>query len=628
MDDLYHYNSLPASGWFRILIIEPSDDSDHPISCKIQHRPITSDIGYDALSYTWGEEEPECRIFIDNKLFWIRKNLNTALQVVRRKEKELLLWVDAICINQDDETERDYQVRQMNDIFAKANLVRVWLGEATDGSDRGVDVLCEFHSTVDAAWKGSWARIGSTVRKKDRLDASKISDYFINSRDHFDAYYEPIMPLLKDPQSMEDLDQAVLLLCRPWWKRMWTLQESVLCKQVVCHCGSKSFPLDYFYTLAYFIYFSANFGSWPGLLADSTVSLREAWRIADLRDHISKNGRISLLLALDSSWNRRASDPKDKVIGLLGLLGQRSDLLPEYAWPVEKVYRAAFRAVIQEEGDLSCLGFMSELFERRNPNLPTWVPDLEIHSEKGSDNFASLSKPIFGSNLYNASLAQKAKSVQISTEEDDSVLSLEGITVDTVQAVGVKAPGWETYGSDEVDNRKWEETMRETLQQWRDMMPITPDQLYLTGEPLAQVFWRTVLVDLKQGAYPEPSRATGPSRLDANDIKRLSRLEAEEGLQELILTWGLSCQQVFRQLRLIEQFHRRFFVSANGYVGLGPPSLETGDSICVLVSGSVAYGLRDSKNGRWNYLHGIMDGEIIENAEQNENLPYTTFRIE
>ncbi|OTA52530.1 HET-domain-containing protein [Hypoxylon sp. EC38] len=575
MDELYHYSPLPVSGWFRVLIIEPSDDPENSMSCKLRHHPISPNIGYDALSYTWGDEEPECQIFIDKKLFWIRKNLYTALQVVRRKEKELLLWVDAICINQDDENERDYQVRQMNDIFAKASLVRVWLGAATTGSDRGVDVLCKFHNTVHDAWKGSWARIGSTFRKKDRLDASKSYDYFINSRDDYEAYYKPVMPLLEDSQSLADLDQAVLLLCRPWWKRMWTLQESVLCKQVVCYCGSRSFPLDYFYTLTYFIYFSANFDSWPGLLTDSKVSLREAWRIADLRGHFSKKGQISLLLALDSSWNRRASDPKDKVIGLLGLLGQRSDLLPEYAWQLEKVYRTAFRAAIQEEGDLSCLGFMSELSERRNPNLPTWVPDLEIHSETGSDYLASLSKPIFGSTLYNASLAQKTKKTRISTENDDS---------------------------------------------------------YCTGESSAQVFWRTVLVDLKQGTYPEPCRATGPSRLDANDQEWLSRLETEQGLQELILTWGLSCQQVFRQLRLIEQFHRRFFVTTNGYVGLGPPSLETGDSVCVLVPGTVAYALRDSEKGRWKYvgecyLHGIMNGEIIEDVAQNEDT-YTTFRIE
>ncbi|OTA91722.1 hypothetical protein M434DRAFT_75752, partial [Hypoxylon sp. CO27-5] len=182
MDELYHYSPLPVSGWFRVLIIEPSGDPENSMNCKLRHHPISPNIGYDALSYTWGDEEPECQIFIDKKLFWIRKNLYTALQVVRQKDKELFLWVDAICINQDDENERDYQVRQMNDIFAKASLVRVWLGAATIGSD---------------------------------------------------PYYKPIMPLLEDSQSLADLDQAVLLLCRPWWKRMWTLQESVLCKQVV-----------------------------------------------------------------------------------------------------------------------------------------------------------------------------------------------------------------------------------------------------------------------------------------------------------------------------------------------------------------------------------------------------------
>ncbi|KAF4448055.1 hypothetical protein F53441_8486 [Fusarium austroafricanum] len=97
-------------------------------------------------------------------------------------------------------------------------------------------------------------------------------------------------------------------------------------------------------------------------------------------------------MALYSTWNRAASDPRDKVIGLLGLVKRRDDLKPEYSWPVEKVYRAAMRAALLEEGNLNCLGLISEAKGSRNKNLASWVPDFAVHSEPFQDYMTSLSK--------------------------------------------------------------------------------------------------------------------------------------------------------------------------------------------------------------------------------------------
>jgi len=98
---------------------------------------------YEALSYTWGDERAETLISIDDGLFLVRRNLDCALKQLRYDYEPRTLWIDAIRINQSDVDERGDQVSQMGSIYSKANDVVVWLGEATNDSNQGMDFLNE-----------------------------------------------------------------------------------------------------------------------------------------------------------------------------------------------------------------------------------------------------------------------------------------------------------------------------------------------------------------------------------------------------------------------------------------------------------------------------------------------------
>lgn len=583
----YHYSSLPGQGWFRLLIIEPAEASQG-ISCRLEHHEIDSCTSYEAISYTWGDEKSTESMLVNGKRFHLRPNLFSAFQVMRSAKTPRTIWVDAICINQDDISERNDQVRQMNDIYSNADVVNVWLGESTESSDIGIDFLQKFHTLVYQNRKGRMPVVGSTLERPEEIGMRR--SVYPHS---FESYSEIYGPILAHDSLISSLDHAVALLSRLWWKRMWTLQESVLCPRVICWCGTETFPIHYLYDLSYFIYFSVNFNCWKGSPIDPEVSLRAVWRAADLSQRLMTRTGIRVALALDSTWNRAASDPKDKVIGLLGLVGRRPDLEPDYSWPVEKVYRVAMRAALVEDGDLDCLGLISEDRKSRNEKLNSWVPDFDAHNEPFSDYITSLTKPIFSPRPYDASL-RGSISPSISTENDDSILVLKGLAVDSVQKVGEKAPGWK-----DQDHSKWADTMRSVLDRWRSLLPAT--RYYRTGEEYYQSFWRTVLVDLKQGEHPKPSSAIGPQRLDDLDKQELIRLDTSEGLENLLNTWAACVQIEYRQLRLIEQFSRRFFVTTTGYIGLGPSELESDDAICILLGGGVAYALR--KNGAtWRYI--------------------------
>lgn len=360
MEDVYHYQSLPTTGWIRLMVIDNAANIDAPISCSLEDHATNDDLGYEALSYTWGHEPADIPISLGGKRFLCRKNLVGALRALRRSDKQLLLWVDAICINQADKAERNNQVLQMHEVYCRAERVNVWLGEASAGSDRGMELLAEFSKRVRSH---SVVKVGSTW---DNVSGRLLGATPTLSEDEFSVGYEPVFAMFDDLQHVKDLDEAVNLLRRSWWTRMWTLQESVLGSQVDVYCGSKTVPLAYFFDFSYFIFYSINFQRWKGSHVDATVALREVWRMSDLRDHIRSQGRIGLLLALDSTWNRIASDPKDKVIGLLRLLGYHNDLAPDYAWSIDKVYRTAFKALITETRDLVFLGLISEEQSLRN----------------------------------------------------------------------------------------------------------------------------------------------------------------------------------------------------------------------------------------------------------------------
>ncbi|KAK1994911.1 hypothetical protein LX36DRAFT_713526 [Colletotrichum falcatum] len=139
------------------------------------------------------------------------------------------------------------------------------------------------------------------------------------------------------------------------------------------------------------------------------------------------------------------------------------------------------------------LGLIKELPAKRNPGLPSRVPDLQVHSEAESDAFGSLSRPIRARTrkCFGASWDTTAGGLQLEARADDSILVVQGLAFDRVKAVGDKAPGW-------------------------DSLPSTTHGA-AGGPGRTDAFRRTVLVDLKQGS------ADGYRRLEPRDLRSTKR---------------------------------------------------------------------------------------------------------
>jgi hypothetical protein len=82
--------------------------------------------------------------------------LYSALKRLRKTDVELRIWVDALCINQSDVAERNEHVKMMGDIYAKAEGVKVWLGEEVGMQEMAMRVLDGVNQKFDELFGGGW----------------------------------------------------------------------------------------------------------------------------------------------------------------------------------------------------------------------------------------------------------------------------------------------------------------------------------------------------------------------------------------------------------------------------------------------------------------------------------------
>jgi hypothetical protein len=143
----YSYKPLDKSKReIRIMRLDPeqldvSDPSLPSIQCSIEHISLDKAPKYTGLSYTWGSSDRTQRILVNGYELMVTENLAAWLRHTQKALTDykisMSFWADAICINQDDDDEKCWQVQQMPDIYKTAQYVTVWLGPAAEDSEYG-----------------------------------------------------------------------------------------------------------------------------------------------------------------------------------------------------------------------------------------------------------------------------------------------------------------------------------------------------------------------------------------------------------------------------------------------------------------------------------------------------------
>jgi len=218
-------------------------------------------ITYEALSYTWGDSKDLQVILVNGARFFVTKNLWSTLRYLRLERSDRVLWVDAVCIDQENYREKGHQVKQMGEIYSQANSVIFWLGDPTPETNFLMTSLMRLQqaSTQEACneWPVNDKRWGILWRKTSqllRVDAPPAVD---SDDRRWQLQWREVARSLPNhighTSAIDCLRQALFdLFSRPWWKRVWVLQEVAKAKAAVVTCGALSISARIF-ALAPFI---------------------------------------------------------------------------------------------------------------------------------------------------------------------------------------------------------------------------------------------------------------------------------------------------------------------------------------------------------------------------------------
>lgn len=273
LDDKYQYEPLIAEDAVRILVLEAADDFESPLRCSIiQYRRDSqsrsaSGCDYSAVSYTWGDCELSHQLFVRlDAQSWsclqITASVDSLLRHLRVPYKPKPLWIDAICLNQKDETEKTQQIPLMGRIYSDAKRVHIWLGE----------------DEVEKA-----RRAFTIIRHAEREEQPTIDE--------------------DETRCLADFFN------RPWFTRRWIIQEAVFSHDAIFHCRSHTLGLSR--VMAVLRKTNSNGGQ---------VLTNRGSRMLLSSDGLGQNSKKSLLSLLVSNLrNPRSTLPSTSVYHAFGL---------------------------------------------------------------------------------------------------------------------------------------------------------------------------------------------------------------------------------------------------------------------------------------------------------------------
>jgi len=381
---VYTYCPLIEPYSIRLIRLLPAQPSAIDIHCELLFVPISEAKSYTTLSYVWGQPYPHKSIFIAGKSFRVGPNLYSALRDLRRQDSSITIWVDAICINQEDLNERNLQVQQMQAIYSNSDETVIYLGP-DDGT-----------SSCRLAWdfleyRSSWA-----LNYKRDPDSSLPA----TRRKHinFRTAYSDVLGSV---------------LSREWFNRIWVVQEVVVSRSLAIQCGGRRISWDDF-CRTLFLYFhplknrrqrgTRAVNSLRNLVAEQAItSIRPGWEAVQRRhpnwkqliqpvkelhqtrvlyqrerrnrhlplpdwmlndplahfitdDKEFRQGSLRLTHLLARCRKYQATDTRDKAFAILGIssLANLKSLI-DYSKPDCQVYRDVTRAIMESEGTFDVL---------------------------------------------------------------------------------------------------------------------------------------------------------------------------------------------------------------------------------------------------------------------------------
>ncbi|KAM7193305.1 Heterokaryon incompatibility protein (HET) domain containing protein [Rhypophila sp. PSN 637] len=365
---------------------------------------------FTALSYTWGYpylnqssttdsdskwNEPTDPFGCNGCTFLVRPNLSNAIAMLDLAEgqREEMVWIDAICIDQSNIAEREDQVIIMGEIFERAEGILAWLGTSDEFTDDALKVIQNL------------AKVGKVCIGEEEMELERQKYDWVTAAD------------LLEPEACEKLGIEFISLkewrawfgfvSRPYFRRAWIVQEVLKARKLDMVIHDNIITWHHFSKAVHFL---EQVRAWRGsqiineVIADifnpgtKAGNSLDTWTLVSSLIRIGARRQVALVVGGTRSQDRagldvllkdhrdtKATDPRDKVYALLGLTSDPlGDLKVDYESPVEVIYTRTARHLCRLHEDLRIFGHRELNRHRKNNHLPSWVPEFSSKHDGGA----------------------------------------------------------------------------------------------------------------------------------------------------------------------------------------------------------------------------------------------------
>ncbi|KAK4448416.1 heterokaryon incompatibility protein-domain-containing protein [Podospora aff. communis PSN243] len=572
---------------------------------------LDSKPNYGALSYTWGdpgaatednsvaELATPTSIFLNGTETPVGRNLCDFLLILAPKDPgdELLLWIDALCINQADVVEKSSQVAMMGDIYRCASSVIVWLGREDGYTATAIHFI------------------------------ERLSDAFVAHGEKQEVLLEKLRS--GEVQNSEtDWDALQYLFTRTWFQRAWIVQEVALARELGVVLGQQAC-------------------FWTSLCvaarAAAVVRIGTAWHmVLLLRMWVQvglDRGGLSLVQALYLGRYFQATEPVDHVFSLYGIshtkmprqqegqgicdaedLVMATSALPvNYSLSAVDAFTRTARHVVEVDGDLSILLFPREAITPTLEGLPSWVPDFSKTYVQMDMVAIKEEFPWYAATGANRSAVHPSSDERVLALSAQKVATIEkmiplrktpsgAIDIDLIVDFLANVDDVQIAGMDQITGLARallyehncaaaleDEEIKAQFEQW--IQHTVVQRLAIgDGDVLAENYRRVTEKHFTGGM----SRT---SRQQVGDGQPGCSWDRDDGVGGMISGVG----------------NTKLFLTSTGHIGNGEVDVRPGDRVWLVPGLHLPLVLRPVAGGRYRslgraYLHGVMRGEAIREA--------------
>ena len=584
-EELFPYEPLQP-GYIRLITVFAKGPSK--IGCRFLHVPLKDlPVSYTALSYVWGDPTIVSKVYCSaSHVLGLTASAQSMLRQMVEGGTSDYFWIDLLCINQADNDEKAGQVRMMGDIFGSADHVAAWLGEPSPDSYQAI----QFVLTLRKAFAGY---------PNLKMDGHPVTI------DELCSSFSPT-----DWKALSDF------LRRPWFQRVWVIQEVVRARMLTVFCDGRM-AIDWQHLAFVLTIIKMNDRDVmvrviptdpqvPSFYPDGLWNTSHTYAVR----HLIKNGLpVTLQSALIGCRFFKSTNPRDMIYALLGIVTDAGDaaLDPDYNASVQMIFTKTTQILLTTNNSLKILHIAGIGWPRALTDLPSWVPDWTFPPR--NTVFGDIAESVGYRASGNSPIAAGAG-------HSPTRIAFNGILVDTIAKTSamLKAGAYD----DTVTSRKGNSA--EIISWLEDVSQIA--QSSLDSQESGQVsddLWRALIANQVQGKIA----STGYRDLFRSFIKYHKYLAAN-GSRTGVEEDTIRATESFTPILSSTCGRRTFFRTSKGFLGLAPTGALEGDSVCIILGAVTPFVIRDSVQESTEvcyslvgecYVHGLMNGEGLEIGE-------------